>query len=368
MMSACSRSCAMRRSRASMAPPYDAAVSFGRAFALGVEEELLLVDSETHLLAHRAPEVLAAVDAMKPDVYMALVESASPIVADAAEGAAALRAVRAQASEAGATLLGAGIHPAGPFGEAPHVPEDRYKEVGDQLRGLARRTPTCALHVHVGMPDADTALRAFNGLREHLPLIQALATNSPFWHGMDSGLQSARAQMFRAYPRADIPQAYGSGDEYQSSVAAVVRHGDLADYTFMWWDLRLHPKLGTVEVRAMDSQSSLRDVLALAALIHGLARRAAESAPPWTPREALMESSFRAARDGLDATLWFDGALRPVREIADTVLSDLEGEGLDEVRRLLADGNGAIRRRRAFEHGGMTELLAELVHEAAQPA
>src|SRR4051812_31842646 len=122
MMSACSRNWAMRRSRASMsgtlataAVPTLPPVSFGRAFALGVEEELLLVDAGTHLLDHRAPEVLAAVAAMKPDVYMALVESASPIVADAAEGGAALGAVRAEARDAGATLIGAGIHPAGPF-------------------------------------------------------------------------------------------------------------------------------------------------------------------------------------------------------------------------------------------------------------
>src|SRR3954447_10957066 len=369
MMSACSRSCAMRRSRASMAPPYDAAVSFGRAFALGVEEELLLVDSETHLLAHRAPEVLAAVDAMKPDVYMALVESASPVVADAAEGAAALGAVRAQAREAGATLIGAGIHPAGPFGEAPHVPEDRYRVVGDQLRGLARRTPTCALHVHVGMPDADTALRVYNGMREHLPLLQALAANSPFWHAIDSGHASARAQMFRAYPRADIPQAFDSWDAYEESVASVVEHGDLEDYTYMWWDLRPHPKLGTVEVRAMDSQSALRDILALAGLIHGLARQAAEAAgPPWTPREALMESSFRAARDGLDATLWWDGALRPVAEIARSVIAALPaGPGLDEVERMLREGNGAARQRAAFARGGMQALLAQLVAETAAP-
>jgi carboxylate-amine ligase len=344
-------------------------VSFGRAFALGVEEELLLVDGETHQLDHRAPEVLAAVDAMKPDVYMALVESASPIVADAAEGAATLGAVRAQAHEAGATLLGAGIHPAGPFGEAPHVPEERYREVGDQLRGLARRTPTCALHVHVGMPDADTALRVYNGLREHLPLLQALAANSPFWHGIDSGHASARAQMFRAYPRADIPQAFGSWDEYEASVEAVVSHGDLEVYTFMWWDLRPHPKLGTVEVRAMDSQSSLRDVLALAGLVHALAQRCAETASePWTPREALMESSFRAARDGLDATLWWDGALRPVAEIARSVVASLgEGAGLDEVERMLREGNGAARQRAAAARGGMPALLAGLVEETAAP-
>jgi len=344
-------------------------VSFGRAFALGVEEELLLVDAETHMLDHRAPEVLAEVEAMKPDVYMALVESASPIVADAAEGAAALGAVRAQARAAGATLMGAGIHPAGPFGEAPHVPEERYRVVGDQLRGLARRTPTCALHVHVGMPDAETAMRAYNGMREHLPLLQALATNSPFWHGIDSGHASARAQMFRAYPRADIPQAFGSWDEYEASIESVVSHGDLEDYTYMWWDLRPHPKLGTVEVRAMDSQSSLRDVLALAGLVHALARAAAESAaPPWTPREALMESSFRAARDGLEATLWWDGELRPVPEIARSLIATVDpGPGLDEVERMLVDGNGAARQRTAFERGGMTAMLAQLVDEAAAP-
>jgi carboxylate-amine ligase len=337
---------------------------------LGVEEELLLVDPETHQLDHRAPEVLAAVPAMKPDVYMALVESTSPIVADAAEGVAALGRTRAQAREAGATLLGAGIHPTGLFGDAPHVPEDRYKEVGAQLRGLARRTPTCALHVHVGMPDEDTALRVYNGLREHLPLLQALAANSPFWHGIDSGHASARAQMFRAYPRADIPQAFSSWDEYAASIEAVVSHGDLEDYTFMWWDLRPHPKLGTVEVRAMDSQSSLRDVLGLAGLIHALARRAAESAaPPWTPREALMESSFRAARDGLASTLWWDGALRPVPEIARSVVAALDnGAGLDEIERMVTDGNGAARQRAAFARGGMPELLAQLVAESQRPS
>ena len=345
-------------------------MTYGRAFALGVEEELLLVDPDTHLLTHDAERVLARVPAMKPDVYSALLESASPISADATEAVGHLAVVRAQAREAGATLMGAGIHPAGPFGEAPHVAQDRYREVGDQLRGLARRTPTCALHVHVGMPDQDTALRVYNGMREHLPLIQALATNSPFWHGIDSGLQSSRAQMFRAYPRAEITQAFASWDEYEASVASVLEAGDLPDYTFMWWDLRPHPKLGTVEVRAMDSQSSLRDALGLAALIHGLARRAAESASPgqagWTPREALVESSFRAARDGIGATLWHDGALRPVHEIARAAMADLDPDpGLEEIRRMLAEGNGAARQRAAYERGGMTALLATLVAEAS---
>src|SRR3954451_22019863 len=271
-------------------------------------------------------------------------------------------AMRARVREAGATIIGSGLHPAGAFGDAPHVENERYRQVSEQLRGLGRRTPTCALHVHVGMPDRETALRVYHGLREHLPLIGGLAANSPFWHGLDSGLASARAQVFPAFPRAEIPRAFDSWDDYESTVDAGVRAGDLADYTYLWWDLRPHPKLGTVEVRAMDAQASLRDVAALAALIHALARRAAESAaPPWSPREALMESSFRAARDGLDATLWHDGALRPAREIADVALAGLDGDGVDEVRRLLAAGNGAERQRLAHQRGGMPALLAGLV-------
>jgi carboxylate-amine ligase len=215
------------------------------------------------------------------------------------------------------------------------------------------------------MPDEDCALQVYNHLREHLPLLQALAANSPFWHGRDSGLASARAQLFRGYPRADIPQAFTSWDEYESAIDAIRRAGDLPDYTFMWWDIRPHPRLGTIEVRAMDAQSSLRDVRGLAGLIHALAQRAADTPPvDPTPREALMESSFRAARDGLDATLWHDGALRPVPEVARSVMAGLEGEGLEDIERMISDGNGAARQRAAHARGGMPELLAMLVAEA----
>ena len=125
----------------------------------------------------------------------------------------------------------------------------------------------------------------------------------------------------------------------------------------------------------MDSQSSLADVAGLGALVHALARRAAEEHGPWEHRDALMESSFRAARDGLDATLWHDGALRPVPEIARATIQlalpyarELGSDGaLEEIERLLVDGNGAARRRAAFARGGMCEVLAELAEETTQP-
>jgi carboxylate-amine ligase len=353
--------------------------AFGRAFALGVEEELLVVDPATLALSHGGGRVLAEMDVPQdagsahPDTFAALVELASPIAATPEEGVRAVAALRARALAAPDTaLIGAGIHPDGAFGDVVHVDEPRYHEIHDQLRGLLRRTPTSALHVHVGMPDADTAIKVYNHLREWLPLLQALAANSPFWHGVDSGLASARAQLFRGYPRSDIPPAFASFEAFEETVSAVVAAGDAPDYTFLWWDIRPHPRLGTVEVRAMDAQSSLRTVHGLVALIAGLARDAAQRPPRpggWSPREALEESSFRAARDGVHATLLHDGALRPVAEVAAAALARAgDDPALEEVSRLVADGAGADRRRAAFARGGMDAVLRELAAETADLA
>src|SRR4051794_9486014 len=284
--------------------------AFGRSapFGLGMEEELLLVDARTHALAHVSSQIVPRVDVpageVKHDVYEALVETASPVVAGAREGAQALSALRAALQAAGATLIGCGIHPDGALGDVLHVDEPRYREVAAQLRGLLRRTPTCALHVHVGMPDPETCILAANRMRAHLPVLQALAAHSPFWHGVDSGFATARAQLFRGYPRAVVPRAFSGWAEYVDVVRAAVAAADAPDYTFLWWDLRPHPKLGTLEVRAMDAQARLGSVEGLSALVHALAVRAATEpargrAGAFEPWEAVMESSYRAGRDGL---------------------------------------------------------------------
>lgn len=350
--------------------------AFGRAFALGVEEELLVVDPATLALTHRGAEVLAAIavpegaGSAHPDTYAALVELASPVVATPEDGVRALAALRARAlAVPGTALVGAGIHPTGAFGDVVHIDEPRYDEIHEQLRGLLRRTPTAALHVHVGMPDAETAIHVYNGLREWLPLLQALAGNSPFWHGSDSGLATARAQLFRGYPRSDIPPAFRSFAHFEETVAAVVAAGDAPDYTFLWWDIRPHPRLGTVEVRAMDAQSSLRTVHGLVALVAGLARDAAQQPVPaggWSPREALEESSFRAARDGVHATLLHDGARRPVAEIAAAAVARAgDDPALEEIARIVREGAGADRQRAAFARGGMPAVLRGLAAETA---
>jgi glutamate---cysteine ligase / carboxylate-amine ligase len=353
---------------------------FGRAapFALGVEEELLLVEpGQPHRLDHGASAFIARVASprVKPDVYEGIVEGASSICSDAPEAAAQLEGVRGALRDAGATLAGAGLHPDAPFGDVVHVKRPRYEAIHSSMRGLLERTPTCALHVHVGMTDPETAIVVCNRLRSHLPLLQALAAHSPYWHGRDAGFATARAQLFRGFPRAEIPRAFADWNDYASTVEAAVAAGGLADYTYLWWDIRPSPALGTVEVRAMDAQARLTSVCGLAALVRALAAACADGHGTVEPSEALSESSFRAGRDGRRATIWWDGALRPLSDVAAAALAlarpyarDLRDvDALEEIERILRDGNGADRMRAAHAAGGMNAVLERLIREAAEP-
>src|SRR3954447_5008784 len=357
--------------------------AFGREapYRLGMEEELLLVEPGSRWLAHAAsallPRVRPGAGSVIHDPYEAMVETTSPIVDGASAGARALADLREALRAAGATLLGAGLPPAAQFADVVHVPSERYRAIAEEMRGLLVRTPTAAIHVHVGMPDPETAIAACNRVRAFLPVLQGLAAHSPYWHGLDSGFASARAQLFRGYPRAVIPRAYSGWEDYVASVQAWVAAGEMPDYTYLWWDVRPHPKLGTLELRAMDAQSRLRSVAGLAALVHALAvacaRGDAAGAPP--PGEAILESSFRAGRDGLAATVWWDGGLRPLPEAARAALAIARPVAaeqgacalLEEVERILRDGNGADRMRAAHSAGGMPAVLERLVAETAEP-
>ena len=348
-------------------------VNFGRgpSFRIGVEEELLLVDPTTLALAHTATEALAKVDSdglrghFAPDTYEAEIELKSGVSQTAAEAVQDLRALRRRLQDAGYAAIGSGIHPDARFGDVVHVDEPRYHAIVETLRGLITRTPTAATHVHVGMPDPATAILAYNGLRSHLPLLQALGANSPFWFGNDSGFATARAQLFRAYPRSEIPRAFRGFEDYAKTIDRIVSGAEIADYTFLWWDVRPHPLLGTIEVRAMDAQAELDHVAAVAALIHGLALHEVANPRPADDSGVLMESSFRAARDGLDATIWADGQLRSVPEVARRAVAfarrHVDAPELELVEKILREGNGAMKRRAAFDRGGMPAVLSDLV-------
>jgi carboxylate-amine ligase len=359
----------------------DHAFGTGRPFTVGVEEELLLVDPGTLALSPVAERILPALEAppglVAHEAYAAELELRSPVCAHAGEAGEALARVRAAARAAGATLMGVGIHPDAQLGDAPLVRAERYRRVDQAMRGLIRRTPECALHVHVGMPDPDTAVRVANGLRRNLPLLAGLSASSPWWFGVDSGMASARWATVRAYPGRGIPPAFRDFEDYADTVASTVTAGGVDDYTYVWWDVRLHPSLGTVEVREMDAQSSLVDAAALGALVQGLARAEAEAGPPSGPAprsEAIAWSSFRAARDGLDAVVLSPDGLLPLREAARAALArarpharEVGGEeALAGVERILREGGGAARQRVVHAQGGMPALLRSLVQRTAE--
>jgi carboxylate-amine ligase len=216
-------------------------------------------------------------------------------------------------------------------------------------------------------------VRACNGLRERLPLLHALAANSPFWHGQDAHLASARFVLRRGFPRVEVPRAFRDFEDWEQAIQPMLTAGELEDYTSLWWDVRPHPNLGTVEVRVMDAQSSPAGVAALASLVHGLAiHEAVSPRREWLEREPIEESVFQATSHGVRAKLLSEGALRPVPEVArDAVklarvsLRELgrSDEPLEEIDRLVSQGGGADRQREAFAEGGMPLVLRRLVED-----
>jgi carboxylate-amine ligase len=338
------------------------------AFTVGLEEELLLVDPDTLQLAHVADRIVGA-SALPPDrldheAFLAEIEVRSTPVGTVSEALGQLREGRAAARDAGATLIAAGLHPDARLFDVELVRSERYERVERQMQGLIKRTPECALHVHVGMPDTDAAVAAMNGIRERLPLLHGLGANSPFWFGADSGMASSRAAVIRAYPGRGIPPVLRDWDQYLACLDAVRAGGGPTDHTMVWWDARPQPRLGTVELREVDVQTDLESTAAIAALARAIMRRAVEQpVRDAAPAQALHWSSFRAARDGLDAEIWFDGSPRPLREVAETVVDRVGADAdpeIDGIGRIVRDGNGADRQRAVFADGGMPALLRYL--------
>jgi carboxylate-amine ligase len=361
-------------------PPLDESFGNGGDFSVGIEEELLLVSRDGWELSHDSDAVLAAMaleqDCARHDLYAAQVELSSPPCANATEAVLQLERLRNALRGAGGTAIGAGLHPRGGFGDVRIVEQERYLREAGKLRGIVRRTPDCALHVHVGVPDPETAIRVCNGLRDQLPVLEALAANSPFWHGLDSGLASARRTLRRGYPRVDPPPPFEDFEDYRSTLAAALAAAELDDYTLVWWEVRPHPRLGTVEVRTMDSQSSLAAVAGISALVQGLAKHFAQSRPTIPARpEVVAEASFRASRDGVSATLYDGRSMLPLPQLARESVErarpqarELGSEdALEEVERILRDGNGADRQREAHRRGGLAAVLEQLVGDTARP-
>jgi glutamate---cysteine ligase / carboxylate-amine ligase len=315
--------------------------SRGQRFTIGVEEEVMLLSASSLSLAQCNDAALRGLSEelaghAAPETHAAVIELATGVHTGVGSAVAELASLRARLAKElapmGLVAASSGTYPLAHAGEFRVSTSARYGAIAEAMRGLARREPTLALHVHIGVPDPDDAVRLMNGLREAVPILIALSANSPFSQGRDSGFASVRTVIFHGFPRTGTARWFGDYTDYVETVDALIASGALPDPTFLWWDVRLQPALGTVELRMMD-----------------------------------------AARDGLEAQL-IDPATRqlvPARTALDVLVSRCRAYAdsvglveLDRVLRLSTSG-GADRQRGWARAAGLAGLISRLAQRFA---
>ncbi len=359
----------------------------GPSYTLGVEEELMIVDAETLDLSNSIEGLLAdlrevtTVGEVKPELMESVCEIATTPCRDTREVGEQLRTLRRTvqqvASGRGLRVGSAGTHPFALWEDQRIVSRPRYRDLIAGLQFVARQEIIFGIHVHVGVDDPDKAIHVTNGMRVHLPLLLALSANSPFWRGDQTGLDSTRTPIFRAFPRVGIPPRYDDFEDWSARIDFMTGSRVIRDYTYLWYDVRPHPNFGTVEVRVMDSQTRVEHTIALAALIQAMVKELAEHYEAGNdlsryPYEMLDENKWLAARHGLSGSLVDlpDIGRVPVPELARRLLDRLaphaeelgSTEDLEYVEDILENGNGASRQAVVYEaNHDLREVVAEIV-------
>ena len=357
----------------------------GPSYTMGVEEELMILDAETLELSNSIDAMLESTPScpgtVKPELMESVLEIATTVCKNTSEAGTELRELRRQvseiAAERGLAIASAGTHPFAMWEDQRIVQAERYRGLVNALRFVARQELIFGAHVHVGIDDPEKAIHVANGMRVHVPLLLALSCNSPFWRADATGLLSTRTPIFRAFPRVGIPPRYAGFDDYAQRIEFMVRSHVMEDYTFLWYDVRPHPNLGTVEVRVMDSQTRVEHTLAIAALVQAMVKELAEHYEAGKelaryPYEMLDENKWIAARGGLEAELIDLPKAEPIlaRELARRVVDRLRGHAedlgsageLEAIDDLLEKGTGAVRQLMVYRtNHDLREVMAEIV-------
>jgi carboxylate-amine ligase len=367
----------------------------GDPYTLGVEEEYMLLDGETLDLVQHVEAVLAATEGheLQPQVNAELMQSvleiATPVCRTPAEVEAELRKLRAYvtgiASERAMRVGSAGTHPFSLFERQRITARDRYRHLVDQMQYIARRELIFGLHVHVAVDDPEKAIHVVNGLLAHLSQFLALSASSPFWRGEPTGLASSRQMVFAAFPRSGPPPRFRDYNEYAEAVGQLEKTGCIADYTHIWWDIRLHPRFGTVEIRVCDAVTRVEDAVALAAYCQCLVklyseRYAVGAEIPSYHRILTTENKWLAARYGLQAPVMDLATGRrnrvPVSQLVRRTLTELEPHArelgcereLEGIPEILRKGNGADRQRKVWHAKRDITEVVRAIADATEPA
>jgi len=362
----------------------------GPSYTVGVEEELMIVDESSYDLVNAIDWLLKRASAadqeradgeINPELLQSVLEIATKPCKTLNEVNDQLRALRRHVRETAAgrrlTIGAAGTHVFARWEDQLIVEHPRYRGLHWALGDVAKRELVFGMHVHVGIDDADKAIHVANGMRLHLPVLLALSANSPFWRGRRTGLQSTRTPIFRAFPRVGVPPAYDNWDDWERQVDFMVQSGVIEDYTYLWYDVRPHPNLGTVEIRICDSQTRVEHTVALTALIQAMVHELAEHYDAGTrlgdyPWQMLDENKWLAARHGLEGEIVdlpsnervTTKALtrRLLERLAPHAQQLGSADAFEGVRDLLDRGNGASRQIVVYEaNADLNEVMAEIV-------
>ncbi len=356
-------------------------------FTVGIEEEFALLDDTDLGLVARYEELKdaaardpALADSVAGELIASEIEIRSGRGEDLAAALAAQRDLRrrlfALAGETGVPLGATGTHPWSDYRQQQIIDTKHYHRVENGLKYVAWRNNAFSLHVHVGVRGADRAVQVCDRLREVLPLLLAISASSPFLDGRDSGLHSARSQIFtRSFPRCGVPDAFGSWTEFARYIGFLVSTHSIVEYTQVWWSVRPHFTFGTVEVRICDAQATAAESDGLAALIVSCVAQAAREVdqallPDDLPARLIEENVWRAIRHGLDGELLDlrTGDPYPAREATERLLAwSAPARAELGIEVALPGQNGAQRQRRMIEAGiDMREIFAAVVAQTRE--
>ncbi|HKU58704.1 MAG TPA: carboxylate-amine ligase [Gaiellaceae bacterium] len=371
--------------------------TFGKSdpYTLGVEEEYMLLDPETWDLVQHIDSVLDAVEdgehhgRLHAELMQSVLEVTTPVCHRPDEVATALSQLRTYvagvAREQGCRFGSAGTHPFSLFERQRITARDRYRQLVDQLQYIARRELIFGMHIHVAVDDPEKTIQVMNGLLVHLPQMLALSASSPFWRGEPTGLRSSRQMVFAAFPRSGPPPRFKDYADYAEVVGQLERTGCIADYTHIWWDIRPHPRLGTIEMRVCDAVTRLEDVVAITAFFQAIVKmyceefEAGREIPTWH-RMLTTENKWLAARYGLEAPIMDLATGRrnrvPVATLVRRTLRDVEAHArelgsereLEGVHEILSRGNGADRQLRVWNaNRDIVEVVCEIAAATEEP-
>src|SRR3982751_830918 len=342
-------------------------------FTLGIEEEFAIVDPETRELRSHIHEILEGgkvtlKEQIKPEMHQSVVELGTEIcdsISCARDHVIALRTKLAElAGRSGLKIASMGTHPFSHWRDQLITEGERYQEILKDMQSLARANLIFGLHVHVGIPNRETAIHVMNQARYFLPHIYALSVNSPFWVGQNTGLKGYRLKVFERFPRTGIPDSFESLSEYEDYCKLLVKTGCIDNAKKIWWDIRLHPFFDTLEFRICDAQSRVDDTIALAAMMQAIVAKLFKLLRQNTTfrvyrRRLLDENRWRASRYGLEGKLIDFGresemeTKELISELLEFVADEVEELGskreMEHIKRICREGTGADRQLATFQ-------------------